>query len=65
MGHDVDAALLATLVVGALRRARRAGEDLAEQARQADQANRSAVWSQPPGLPRQHLPGAVAGPAAR
>ncbi|MFF2788029.1 PP2C family protein-serine/threonine phosphatase [Streptomyces sp. NPDC058049] len=38
MGHDVDAALLATLVVGALRRARRAGEDLAEQARQADQA---------------------------
>ncbi|MFD9354638.1 PP2C family protein-serine/threonine phosphatase [Streptomyces sp. NPDC060031] len=38
MGHDVDAALLATLVVGALRRARRAGADLAEQARQADQA---------------------------
>ncbi|MFE5142450.1 PP2C family protein-serine/threonine phosphatase [Streptomyces fagopyri] len=38
MGHDVDAALLATLAVGALRRARRAGEDLAEQARQADQA---------------------------
>ncbi len=40
MGHDVDAALLATLVVGALRRARRAGGDLAEQARQADQAMR-------------------------
>lgn len=40
MGHDVDAALLATLVVGALRRARRAGADLAEQARQADQAMR-------------------------
>ncbi|MFC8968558.1 PP2C family protein-serine/threonine phosphatase [Streptomyces sp. NPDC057094] len=38
MGHDVDAALLATLLVGALRRARRAGADLAEQARQADQA---------------------------
>ncbi|MFJ6509327.1 PP2C family protein-serine/threonine phosphatase [Streptomyces sp. NPDC091879] len=38
MGHDVDAALLATLAVGALRRARRAGADLAEQARQADQA---------------------------
>ncbi|WP_461006528.1 PP2C family protein-serine/threonine phosphatase [Streptomyces capparidis] len=40
MGHDVDAALLATLAVGALRRARRAGADLAEQARQADQAMR-------------------------
>lgn len=34
------AALLATLAVGALRRARRAGGDLAEQARQADQAMR-------------------------
>ncbi|MFD8891290.1 PP2C family protein-serine/threonine phosphatase [Streptomyces sp. NPDC059558] len=41
MGHDVDAALLATLVVGALRRARREGADLAEQARQADRAMRS------------------------
>lgn len=40
MGHDVAAALLATLVVGALRRARRAGADLEEQARQADQAVR-------------------------
>ncbi|MFC9684899.1 PP2C family protein-serine/threonine phosphatase [Streptomyces sp. NPDC056948] len=40
MGHDVDAALLATLLVGALRRARRAGAGLAEQARQADQAMR-------------------------
>ncbi|MFD3550345.1 PP2C family protein-serine/threonine phosphatase [Streptomyces sp. NPDC058655] len=40
MGHDVDAALLATLVVGALRRARRAGADLVEQARQADEAMR-------------------------
>ncbi|MFF8096933.1 PP2C family protein-serine/threonine phosphatase [Streptomyces sp. NPDC016675] len=40
MGHDVEAALLATLAVGALRRARRAGADLAEQARQADQAMR-------------------------
>jgi hypothetical protein len=40
MGHDVNAALLATVVVGALRRARRAGADLAEQARQADQAMR-------------------------
>ncbi|MFG1807630.1 PP2C family protein-serine/threonine phosphatase [Streptomyces sp. NPDC049040] len=38
MGHDVRAALLATLVVGALRRARRAGAALVEQARQADQA---------------------------
>jgi serine phosphatase RsbU (regulator of sigma subunit) len=40
MGHDFDAALLATLLVGALRRARRAGAGLAEQARQADQAMR-------------------------
>ncbi|MET7746673.1 PP2C family protein-serine/threonine phosphatase [Streptomyces sp. NPDC005385] len=40
MGHDVQAALLATLAVGALRRARRAGADLVEQARQADQALR-------------------------
>ncbi|MEU8649452.1 PP2C family protein-serine/threonine phosphatase [Streptomyces sp. NPDC048737] len=40
MGHDVNAALLATLAVGALRRARRAGADLAEQARQADEAMR-------------------------
>ncbi|MEW2087247.1 PP2C family protein-serine/threonine phosphatase [Streptomyces sp. NPDC005283] len=40
MGHDVHAALLATLVVGALRRARRAGADLLEQARQADLAMR-------------------------
>ncbi|MFG2576140.1 PP2C family protein-serine/threonine phosphatase [Streptomyces sp. NPDC048481] len=40
MGHDVAAALLATLVVGALRRARRAGTSLEEQAHQADQAMR-------------------------
>ncbi len=38
MGHDVQASLLATLAVGALRRARRAGDDLVEQARQANQA---------------------------
>lgn len=38
VGHDVNAALLATLLVGALRRARRAGADLVEQARQADRA---------------------------
>ncbi|MEU9982189.1 PP2C family protein-serine/threonine phosphatase [Streptomyces sp. NPDC050856] len=37
MGHDVDAALLATLAVGALRGARRAGATLVEQARQAHQ----------------------------
>ncbi|MFD5144290.1 PP2C family protein-serine/threonine phosphatase [Streptomyces sp. NPDC058401] len=40
MGHDVDAAMLATLVVGALRRARREGASLEEQARQADRAIR-------------------------
>nr|WSW66290.1 serine/threonine-protein phosphatase [Streptomyces sp. NBC_00995] len=38
MGHDVDAALLATLLVGALRRARRQGAGLREQAQTADQA---------------------------
>ncbi|MFJ5219816.1 PP2C family protein-serine/threonine phosphatase [Streptomyces sp. NPDC088354] len=38
MGHDIGAALAATVLVGALRGARRAGADLAEQARRADQA---------------------------
>ncbi|MEU4448565.1 PP2C family protein-serine/threonine phosphatase [Actinosynnema sp. NPDC050801] len=38
VGHDVASALTATLLVGALRRARRASGDLAEQARQANQA---------------------------
>ncbi|WP_393100538.1 PP2C family protein-serine/threonine phosphatase [Streptomyces sp. LN325] len=38
MGHDIDAALAATVLVGALRGARRAGADLAEQAHLADQA---------------------------
>ena len=36
MGHDVQAALLATLLVGALRNARRSGATLAEQAAQAN-----------------------------
>ncbi|MFD7030206.1 PP2C family protein-serine/threonine phosphatase [Streptomyces sp. NPDC059917] len=38
MGHDVDASLMATLLVNASRGARRAGEALAEQARQVHQA---------------------------
>jgi serine phosphatase RsbU (regulator of sigma subunit) len=38
MGHTLDAALLATVLVGALRNARRQGIDLAEQARKADEA---------------------------
>ncbi|MGW1591729.1 PP2C family protein-serine/threonine phosphatase [Streptomyces sp. NPDC002386] len=38
MGHDIDAALAATVLVGALRGARRAGADLVEQAHKADQA---------------------------
>jgi serine phosphatase RsbU (regulator of sigma subunit) len=38
MGHDVNASLMATLVVNASRGARRAGVDLAEQARQTHQA---------------------------
>lgn len=38
MGHDVDASLMATLLVNASRGARRAGVDLQEQARQTHQA---------------------------
>jgi serine phosphatase RsbU (regulator of sigma subunit) len=38
MGHDTESALLATLLLGALRGARRAGHDIAEQARRAHQA---------------------------
>ncbi|KIF02294.1 protein phosphatase [Streptomyces sp. RSD-27] len=38
MGHDVSAALMATLLVNASRGARRAGRPLAEQARQVHQA---------------------------
>ncbi|MFF8731711.1 PP2C family protein-serine/threonine phosphatase [Streptomyces sp. NPDC015171] len=38
MGHDIAAALAATVLVGALRGARRAGAGLAEQAHLADQA---------------------------
>ncbi|WP_327260987.1 serine/threonine-protein phosphatase [Streptomyces sp. NBC_01232] len=38
MGHDVNASLMATLLVNASRGARRAGTDLAEQARQTHQA---------------------------
>lgn len=38
MGHDTHASLMATLLVNASRGARRAGADLAEQARQTHQA---------------------------
>ncbi len=38
MGHTIGAALLAAVLVGALRNARRAGVDLAEQARLANDA---------------------------
>ncbi|MGW7728817.1 PP2C family protein-serine/threonine phosphatase [Streptomyces canus] len=38
MGHDIAAALAATVLVSALRGARRAGAGLAEQARRADHA---------------------------
>jgi len=38
MGHNVDASLIATLLVNASRGARRAGTDLAEQARQTHHA---------------------------
>ncbi|MFE5491391.1 PP2C family protein-serine/threonine phosphatase [Streptomyces virginiae] len=38
MGHDVNASLMATLLVNASRGARRAGETLVEQARQLHQA---------------------------
>ena len=37
MGHEVDAAVLATVLVGALRNARRAGVGLGEQARLANE----------------------------
>ncbi len=37
MGHGVEASVLATLLVGALRNARRGGADLAEQARLANE----------------------------
>ncbi|MFF0549670.1 PP2C family protein-serine/threonine phosphatase [Streptomyces sp. NPDC004311] len=51
MGHDVAASLMATLLVNASRGARRAGEPLAEQARQLHQAlldhgNRSIATGQ-------------------
>ncbi|MFK0017345.1 PP2C family protein-serine/threonine phosphatase [Streptomyces sp. NPDC091027] len=51
MGHDVQAALMATLLVNASRGARRAGENLTEQARQVHQAlldhgNRSIATGQ-------------------
>jgi len=36
MGHDIEAAVLATVLVGALRNARRAGVGLAEQAHRAN-----------------------------
>jgi serine phosphatase RsbU (regulator of sigma subunit) len=38
MGHDTESALLATLLLGALRGARRVGCDIAEQARRAHRA---------------------------
>ncbi|MFF8399727.1 PP2C family protein-serine/threonine phosphatase [Streptomyces sp. NPDC016172] len=38
MGHDIGSALAATVLVSALRGARRAGADLAEQAHRADRA---------------------------
>ncbi|MDQ0905954.1 hypothetical protein QFZ22_001939 [Streptomyces canus] len=38
MGHDIDAALAATVLVAALRGARRTGAGLADQAHRADQA---------------------------
>lgn len=38
MGHDLNAALMATVLVGALRGARRVGAGITEQAQQADQA---------------------------
>ncbi|MFJ9576534.1 PP2C family protein-serine/threonine phosphatase [Streptomyces sp. NPDC101191] len=38
MGHDIDASLMATLLVSASRRARRSGADLAEQAQRTHRA---------------------------
>ena len=56
MGHGVEASVLATLLVGALRNGRRAGVDLAEQARLADEALGSYV---------EHRDGFVTGQLAR
>ena len=64
MGHTMDAALLATVLVGGLRNARRRGVELAEQARLAndalaEQASESQFVT---GLVvRIHLPRATAG----
>ncbi|TQJ92556.1 serine phosphatase RsbU (regulator of sigma subunit) [Streptomyces sp. SLBN-31] len=44
MGHDVNASLIATLLVNASRGARRAGKDLAEQASQSHQALVEHGW---------------------
>ncbi|MFB9909169.1 PP2C family protein-serine/threonine phosphatase [Allokutzneria oryzae] len=49
MGESVDAALLTSLAIHALRNARRAGVDLADQAALADQA----IWAQYGG--KQHV----------
>ena len=47
MGHAVNAAMLATLLVGALRNGRRAGAELAEQARLANEGLGGQVgWRQ-------------------
>ena len=59
MGHTIEAALLATVLVGGLRNARRRGVDLAEQARLAndalaDHAGERAIRHRPA---RAHRPG--------
>ena len=79
MGHTVNAALLATLLVGSVRNGRRRGADLAEQARLADAAlaehagalavrHRAARAHRPgdrDGADRQRRSSAAAAPARR
>ncbi|MFF8382198.1 PP2C family protein-serine/threonine phosphatase [Streptomyces kanasensis] len=62
MGHDIRAALAATVLVGALRGARRAGADLIEQADLADRALSEHGHGHATGqLLRIHLPTGRAG----
>ncbi len=59
MGHGVNAAWLATLMVGGLRNARRAGVELAEQARIASDGLADHAPQVHPREPVQHLTQAI------
>jgi Stage II sporulation protein E (SpoIIE) len=61
MGHEEDAALLATLLVGSLRNSRRSGATLAEQAARAN----SALLQHAPARPVRHRQAAPGRPGRR